>query len=1330
MFLPKIDLRKLIAIPAMLICYCGISQQMMTLTMDDGLSQGFVSSIVQDRTGYIWAGTLNGLNRYDGYDFKTYHCEPDNKPGQLLSNTIKSLMLDGEGRLWVRHQNGVQYYNEDNDNFVAPPELNAEWLWSEEHLVFVSGKNFYLLGKDTLVVMTIRASGENLAIEQIKSAAFSPDLLGKPFCMFTEGDKLWVGTENGVCQWNGRAFKKMLPEIQSPVLDIWADEIRGYMCIQTTEGIYFTDEERVVARYPVTGTCYGVGTKGRKVGKDYYVTCGNVLWKWNGSSLAKTDFDFAKGITATCMDRQGNMWVGLDASGMVCIQNRKKKIRKVLNLGSAARKKPLIDKEGGVWLNQKIRTGKTAIADFGKYTRMYVDEQVPGGPVSSFPAFHADIDKAGRIWYVSESLALKELQSGRTYNELGGIRLFNSDYGVNCLDDGTLLLISYDASTIVFLNPETGVSIPVPELRPYLNIAWWDISSVSKSSRVSPYTWLTSPKGIVGIKPLWNSGTCEIKSFDNKLLPAGTEKNPRFIFAQADVFDGDIVWIGSWDGLYRWRLTDNSVQPVRIFQGRSEPVFCMAQTEPQILWLGAQQGLFRYSVASGQSKILTQIDGLPAREFNRNTAVVMADGMIVMGTINGTVCFYPDEMVVREKPDIAVITGVRTGINALDLKRGDTGYEIASLPYGTDNIVVQFSVLDFVNMKTPQYRFRISGREEEWILNGLKNSVTLAGLLPGRYTFEVQGSLDGSEWSESQFLYFRIEQPWWATWWAITLFALFLGVPVLMILRNRRLLIREKHNNELLKLQSEHEAVLMSTKERILTNVAHDLRTPLTLITGLAEKIGGDNESGAVKAADTIKRQSQELLGMIGQILDLGRIRELGKIPLSPRPLDLGVFIPALISSFSHLAQERSISLTYRLSANIPVVFLDESGLRAILGNLLSNSLKFTPVRGRVQIEVFAEDEMLQILVRDSGPGIPPEKVKFLFQRYYQVDGERYPGGSGIGLAYALEMTELMGGQLSWVPPALGTVTGAIFNVTFPLEQLKVDSDTTGYEAPGPVSEVVPEKSGRSEESRPLVLVVEDQQNMAEYIKSILEADYEVAIAFDGQSGLEATLELVPDLVISDIVMPGISGLDMCRAIRNDVRTSHIPIILLTAKTSEYSIRAGLESGASLYLVKPFDHEVLKKYVSNSLLLSTQTKRYFESYWGTQSRTDSSMNLPKGISSEKEDQFIRDVESLITANYSDDSFNVEKMAIALHISLSQLRRKIVALGGDSAGAMLKNYRLSRAKEMLIEMPEATISEVAFACGFSDPNYFSSAFGKDTGMTPRQFRAGKSDKTDS
>ena len=228
-------------------------------------------------------------------------------------------------------------------------------------------------------------------------------------------------------------------------------------------------------------------------------------------------------------------------------------------------------------------------------------------------------------------------------------------------------------------------------------------------------------------------------------------------------------------------------------------------------------------------------------------------------------------------------------------------------------------------------------------------------------------------------------------------------------------------------------------------------------------------------------------------------------------------------------------------------------------------------------------------------------------------------------------------------------------------------------------------------------------------------------IAKDGQSGLEATIELVPDLVISDVVMPGMSGLDMCRAMRDDIRTSHIPIILLSAKTSDSAVRAGLSSGANLYLIKPFDHEVLKKYVSNSLQLSAQTKQYFETHWAGENGGISESVLPDGISSEKEDHFIREVKTLIEDNYSDESFTVDKIAAIMHISLSQLRRKVIALGGESAGVMLRNYRMNKAREMLVNMPEASISEIAFACGFSDPNYFSSMFGKEFGVTPRRFR---------
>lgn len=463
---------------------------------------------------------------------------------------------------------------------------------------------------------------------------------------------------------------------------------------------------------------------------------------------------------------------------------------------------------------------------------------------------------------------------------------------------------------------------------------------------------------------------------------------------------------------------------------------------------------------------------------------------------------------------------------------------------------------------------------------------------------------------------------------------------------------------------------------------------------------------------------------MINQILDLGRIRELGSIPLSPALLELEQFLSALLESYSYQAQEKSIRLHKRLATDISAIFIDENGLRAILGNLLSNALKFTPNGGKILLEAFIEDEQLHILVRDSGPGIPIEKVKFLFQRYYQIDGEKYPGGVGIGLAYASEMAELMGGRLSWAPPMLGTVTGAVFSVVFPIEKLQ--APRSANPEPATREESIQTLSARATDQRPLILVVEDRQDMADYIRSILEADYDVVIANDGRAGLENIIDLIPDLVISDVLMPNMSGIELCKAIKNDIRTSHIPVILLSAKSSNAAVRAGLSSGASLYLIKPFDHEILKKYVANSLLMSAQTKRFFESSWGEPSdKTPETNKLPDGISREKEDLFIREVEAMIAAHFADEDFTVEKLATMLHISISQLRRKIAALGGESAGVLLRKYRLTRAREMLLEKPDASVSEIAFACGFSDPNYFSTLFGKEYGMTPRQFRGSNS-----
>lgn len=1300
------------------------SQETIYLGVDNGLSQGFVTAIEQDRSGYIWIGTLNGLNRYNGYDFKIYKSSRDRQNG-LFSSAIKSLDTDENGRLWIYCQGVLQYYDEATDGFVTPPDINRE-INTRKETIRLFGKNrLLLLNEDTLCDIRLKSGSSAVSAELVRRVRFPSDEMGIPYCAFRLGSTLWIGTSAGVCVWNGMEFRRYYPEIRRPVQDIWADSVQNILYLKTATELLGYQNNRPVCCFSFEGKSYAI-----RVRRDYSqnwqpVVWGEAIWALNGIGIGKTPMVFEKDITAVLRDRQGNIWVGLDASGLVCYLNRKKKIRTVLNSGYSAAKPPVSDGAGGVWLNLKNGRVASPPGTLGVYYWSDLTGTAKRAQPAIFSSYYADSDKQGSIWSVDKSLNLKELKSGRYYTGLGGIDRLNQDYGITCLEDGSLLLISEDAHRIVFCNPSNGTSITVPDLRPFFSTNWWDISSLCKSTSISPWIWLTGPGGIVGLRPDWSAGKCEIRSFDKNLLSDELVSNPRFIFAKTDAFDGDKVWIGGWDGLFCWNTVTDSLK-VAV---STDPVFCMAQTEQDILWLGTQHGLVRYNLQNSGSKTFTQADGLPASEFNRNTAAVMPDGMIVMGTVNGTICFYPGEMIVHEKPAFMVISDVRQGSKNLYLFRSNDGYQTGNLPYGSDNVMVQFSLLDFTNVKTAQYRFRFSGGSNQWVSNGLNNTVTLTGLTSGSHMLEVQGSLDGIEWSESQFLSFEVDNPWWTSWWAILLLLLLTLAPAFLIVRNRRLLLREKHRNELLRLESEHEAALMSTKERILTNVAHDLRTPLTLITGLAEKIGGDSDEKIVKAAETIRRQSQELLDMIGQILNLGRIRELGGIPLSPKPLNLDLFLHTLTALTSSHAQQKSVSLTRRIAQNIPQVCLDENGLRSILGNLLSNAIKFTPGGGRIMLEAFAEDENLVILVRDSGPGIPPEKVRFLFQRYYQVDGEKFPGGTGIGLAYAAEVTKLMGGQLSWVPPVLGTVTGTMFMLSFPLGKIGVQPSESVSQLPD--IQERQDKNIRNGDQRPLVLVVEDQREMAEYIRSILEEEYEVEVSQDGNSGLETAIELIPDLIISDVIMPGLSGTDMCRALRDDIRTSHIPVIMLSGKTENSAVRAGLSSGATLYMAKPFDHEILKKYVANSLQLSAQTRQFFESSWSGNKSVNSDGTLPDGISTEKEDTFIREVMDIIAANYSDESFTVDKLAYSLHISLSQLRRKIIALGGESAGAMLRNYRLEQAKQMLLDIPRATIAEVAFACGFSDSNYFSSLFGKEFGMTPRKYRFSiQEDKHDS
>jgi CheY-like chemotaxis protein/AraC-like DNA-binding protein len=385
----------------------------------------------------------------------------------------------------------------------------------------------------------------------------------------------------------------------------------------------------------------------------------------------------------------------------------------------------------------------------------------------------------------------------------------------------------------------------------------------------------------------------------------------------------------------------------------------------------------------------------------------------------------------------------------------------------------------------------------------------------------------------------------------------------------------------------------------------------------------------------------------------------------------------------------------------------DENQLKAILGNLLSNAVKFTPSRGSISFSVGTDEEGLYFTVSDTGPGIATEEKEKIFERYYQSQSARGIGGSGIGLSYAAEMAGLLGGRLQLIASEKGVNTGATFR--FSLPGVKGSSMNLTIDTP---------PAEKSDEV-PVILVVEDHPEMGEFIRRLLAPDYRIILARDGVSGLENAFRMIPDLIISDVMMPEMSGTELCAQLRADVRTSHIPIILLTARTDSESVRAGLEKGANLYLTKPFDREQLRHYVNNSLQLARQLRDYYRGDWTGGSNNQ--LPLPEGMPAGQETAFIKSVNEIIEEHYADCQFNVEKLASLLHISKAQLHRKAGALGGESVGNMIRKYRINKARTLLSERPDLTVSDIAFECGFTDGNYFSTVFSKEYGVAPSAFR---------
>jgi signal transduction histidine kinase/DNA-binding response OmpR family regulator/streptogramin lyase len=737
---------------------------------------------------------------------------------------------------------------------------------------------------------------------------------------------------------------------------------------------------------------------------------------------------------------------------------------------------------------------------------------------------------------------------------------------------------------------------------------------------------------------------------------------------------------------------------------------------------------------------------------------VLSDGRVVLAGESGLNLFDPRAISLKRMPPPLRITRLTINDGAVPPVDLDGAAGALQLTYEQNVIEIEFAALDMQAPGSIDYRYQLVGLEPDWVRLQNRRYVRYSGLPPGDYRFSVVASPGRDEWPEQEVaLDILIAPPWWRTPWAYILYALFTlgfmyGAYLTWLGR-----FRLKQQAAMEHFQAARLADVDRLKSRFFANISHEFRTPLTLILGpirkWRERTGIDAEA---RDLETAERNARRLLGLVNQLLDLSKI-EAQAMRVRARLMNVVPLIRGVANSFESTADLKGISLDVRADRDAIVAYIDPDMLEKILTNLISNAFKFTQTGGRVAVEAAvvsgdgvvvstpAEEEgFLEILVSDTGIGISPEDIPRLFDRFYQVDSSqaRAYEGTGIGLALVKELVDLHHGSVG-VKSRAGH--GSEFRVRLPLGRRHLkDEEITASEAPvaTPHAErgdagiaLVPADSARTDgigqsagvsgvadeagpvEGKPVVLVVEDNVDVRVYIKEQLVASYNVLEAEDGAKGVERALEAVPDLIISDIMMPGMDGYRLCRILKEDEKTSHIPIILLTAKAGTEHRIEGLETGADDYLIKPFEPKELVARVRNLIEVRRKLRARFN------------VPLRPGdiVVASMDDAFLKKAVEAVERHMGEEAFGVTELGEALAMSRVQLHRKITALTDRPPGEFIRYLRLHRAMELL-KRDAGTVSEIAYSVGFSDPSHFTRRFRELFGTLPSDVRKNPSDQT--
>lgn len=1287
------------------------------LSVNDGLSQNSVVSVAQDIDGFLWIATQEGLNRFDGKEFVIYNRKflDVTENDRLL---LGKVFADSKNRIWIIPESSVpELLDREVNDFVAIEGIQAancifedkkgnvwfgtlsgqlfrwndaiqkaEMIWSDPAFEFAAISDYD--GQQMLITFSHHLALWNPESYKLTQIWETNKNIKLSSAKTDQKGKIWIGTlKNGawIIKSHGEKAIPLSDYFSDPtdqnemILDIFIDSKNKIWFATYGEGVAIVDEVK------------------KTVQKFRYS-------KQNPRSIYYND------ILCVFEDYTGTLWFGSDGAGLSFYDAYLEKFNFYHNaqvpedINIDVVRAIFVEDNNQVWLG----TSGKGLTRFNPTTNSWKTFQhQPSNlqTISSDRVMSLIGDGEDKLWigYQDEGLSILDLKTYtfRHFNERTAVKLPNTSVWKIHKDKENRFWLCTRNEGLIWFDPQKGV------IKKFTH-------DPSDPNSIPDNNIRTITDGDDG--ELWigteNHGIAKFDLKTGKFYPIQKQEGSRQAISSNSIKSlyfakGNVLWIGT-NGAGLNRLDLNTME-LSVFSTKNglpnDVIYGIMPDQNGNLWMSSNKGITKVAGKSSGSPEFeitnySNYDGL-ATEFNTGAYFRQTDGTLYFGSLEGFYWFNAKDIFLNEIEPKTAVTDIFVFDKKIPIKNG------LKLGHDENTLTINMASLVFSSPRKNEFQYKLQNHDENWVQAGNNNQARYTDLSPGEYTFLVKSSNYDGIWSkEPVSLQFTILPPWYLSIWAKVVYMLLFTLSLIWIYLYLKwrwqikfvIKMKEEEANRLLEIDR--------FKTNLFTNISHEFRTPLTLIAGPVERLMSQSENPVFRSQlNLIKQNSNRLLNLVDQLLEVSKIKS-GKLQLKIQKGNMGLLLQSIVSNFFYFAAEKDI----RISPDIPLmteVWFDPDKIEKIVSNLLQNAIKYGKPSTVVRLSSKIHDGQLHLHVSNhSQVTYTKDEISRLFEKFYKPDTKTE--GFGIGLPLVKDLVELHKGQITLDPEDKEafkvSITIPVEKYSFRPEHVVEEEDyeqTNGYSP----QEIL------AGEDAPMVLVVEDNHKVRSFIIGELSPYYKILEAENGREGLFLALKKIPDLVISDVMMPEMDGIELCQKLKNDEKTSHIPIILLTAKTQEENILKGLEVGADDYMLKPFGIKQLLVRIEKLIELRRNLRIR---YSGKTSISPNDIAITS-----TDEKFLAKLQSIVDEDLGDSNFTVDEFCKKLGMSRMQLHRKLTALTGLSTSAFIRDQRLRMAVQRLEKSGES-ISEIAYAVGFSSPSYFIKCFKETYQMTPNEY----------